>query len=193
MTNSLLPMGDWSASFFLIFWYACATYSCVCPRIWTTSIKVMSCSLFKSVETLTSCWILNSALGNSPFFPPTTSKRGPTCKSMNGLLPRWMASSFPQRMVSSMNGPPLSQQMASCLSRQMASPLGKWPPPSLDGWPPLLVNGLLPPSMDSLLPPLENGLLPPLTNSLLPPSMNGLVLLADGLPSLNEQLSPSLD
>jgi len=111
-----------------------------------------------------------------------------TASSLDEWPPLPLDEWSPQRTAS-----PLSQWMASCLSRQMASPLGKWPPPSLNGWPPLLVNGLLPPSMDSLLPPLANSLLPPLMNSLLPPSTNGLVLLADGLPSLNEQLSPSLD
>jgi len=116
------------------------------------------------------------------------------------LVSQWTASSLDE-------WPPLSLNKWS--PQQMASPsLNEWPPASLDGCPPFSVNGLLPLLMDGL-PPwrmasslprqtafslLMDSLLPPLMNGLLPPSTNSLVLLlADGLPSLNEQLSPSLN
>ena len=89
-------------------------------------------------------WI--SKHGNSLFFPPTTLKRAPTCKSTNGLLPQWTASSFPWRTVSSTYGlPPLSMN-GPCLSQWMASPLSEWPP-SLNGQPPPSLNGWPPPSL----------------------------------------------
>ena len=108
MTNSLSPMGDWSAS-----------------------EQVTICS--KSVETPTSDDMLNfdsewKFLWSS--FPPCLQEaaRGPILKSTNGLLPpaanaflQWTPSSFPQQVASSLNGwtPQLVATIYIMYSRQL--------------------------------------------------------------------------
>jgi len=139
--------------FFLNF-PVCMCYLQLCVPMHVNNFNAVCSSLLKLWHHV-EFWI--SVLGNSLFFPPTTSKRAPTCKSMNSLLPWWTASSLDEQPPLSLDkqspqwmASPLSWRMASCLSRQTASPLSKWPPASLNRWPPLLANGLLPLSTDGL-------------------------------------------
>jgi len=135
----------------------------------------VSCNLFKSIETPTSCddvefWI--SQHRNSLFFLPSHHIFQP--------LSTWMASSLDLSVSS------LPWQMASSVPWPTAPSLNKWPPP--------LTNGL--PSQQTVpLPPSKNGEWPrPLMNSPLPPSTNGQWSspLTNGPPSLPQQVTNSL-
>jgi len=135
--------------------------------VWTTSSN-----LSNSIETPTSCnhvecWI-------SPMWKFIVLPSHYINKSMNGLLPPLKNGGLPP----SMNGglPPLMNGRR---------------PPSLDVWlvSSLSTNGWCPPSLDEQLASSLSWWMA----GILPPSMNGPVLpLADGLPSLDEQLPPLL-